>query len=101
MQCPKCGQENPENVQFCTRCHLTLRFVCPACRHSQEHGGKCDVCGVDFAKYAAVLLSQASSSVQEKRTRRRETASLVRQLALVPLTGGISLLTYLFKRIRR
>ena len=100
MQCPKCLHENPERAQFCTRCHNPLRFVCPACRHVQDHSGKCERCGVDFAKYAAMLVSQASDVAQAKRKRKRETASLARQIFLIPLTGGLSLLRALLGRWR-
>jgi hypothetical protein len=101
MQCPKCRHENSEKVQFCTICHTPLRFVCPACRHIQDHGGKCERCGVDFAKYAAMLVFQAREGVQAKRRQTRENASLARQILLIPLTGGLSLLRYLFSRFRR
>jgi uncharacterized membrane protein YvbJ len=101
MQCPKCHHENPENARFCTRCHTTLRFACPACRHIQDHGGKCDRCGVDFAKYAAMVAFRAEQGVQERRRHSHEKALLARHILLAPLTGGLSLLKYLFSRFRR
>lgn len=101
MQCPKCHRENPQEAQFCTRCHTPLRFTCPACRHVQDHGGKCDQCGVDFAKYAAMLLFQATEGAQVKRRRAQRKASIAWQIFLVPLTGGLSLLKYLLARFRR
>lgn len=101
MQCPKCHHENRQGVQFCTRCHTPLRFTCPSCGHVQQQGGKCERCGVDFAKYAAMLVFQASADVQDRRRRSQERASLAKQILLVPLTGGLSLLRYLFSRFRR
>jgi uncharacterized membrane protein YvbJ len=101
MQCPKCLHENPEKAQFCIRCHTPLRFACPACGHVQDHGGKCDQCGIDFAKYAAMLVLQAREGAQEKRRHSRETASLAKHILLLPLTGGLSLLKYVFSRFRR
>ncbi|MGA9059338.1 MAG: zinc ribbon domain-containing protein [Terriglobia bacterium] len=101
MRCPKCRHENPESALFCTRCHTPLRFTCPACRHVQDHGGKCDQCGVDFAKYAAMLVFQAREGAQEKRRHSKEKASLAKQILLIPLTGGLSLLKYVFSRLRR
>jgi hypothetical protein len=101
MRCPKCRHENSERAQFCTRCHAPLRFTCPACRHVQDHGGKCDQCGVDFAKYATMLVFQAREGAQEKRRHTREKASLAKQILLIPLTGGLSLLKYVLSRLRR
>jgi hypothetical protein len=101
MRCPKCLHENSEHSQFCTRCHAPLRFKCPACLHLQGHGGKCDQCGVDFAKYAAMLVVQARDGAQEKRRHTKEKASFAKQILLIPLTGGLSLLRYVSSRFRR
>jgi len=101
MQCPKCHQDNRKGVQFCTRCHTPFRFTCPSCGYVQEQSGKCERCGVDFAKYAAILVSQATADVQDKRRRSKEYASLARQILLVPLTGGLSLLRYFVSRFRK
>jgi hypothetical protein len=101
MQCPKCHHENRQSAQFCTRCHTPLRFTCPSCKHIQEQGGKCERCGVDFAKYAAMLVFQASADARDRRERSQERASLAKQILLVPLTGGLSLVRYLFSRFRR
>lgn len=96
MQCPKCKTENSDVAQFCTRCHTTLRFICPSCRHSQEHGGACDQCGVDFAKYAAMLVAQEQIKVDKQHARVRDRAGLWKQLFLLPITGGFSLLKHFF-----
>lgn len=96
MQCPKCKSENSDAAQFCTRCHATLHFICPSCRHSQEHGGVCDQCGVDFAKYAAMLVAQEQIEVDKQHARVRERTGLWKQLLLLPITGGFSLLKYFF-----
>jgi len=100
MQCPKCQHENSARVQFCTHCHNPLHFICPACRHTQDHSGKCERCGVDFAKYAAMLVSQAADVAEAKRKRQRNNASLARQILLIPFTGGLSLLRSLLGRWR-
>ena len=83
------------------RCHAPLRFTCPACRHVQDHGGKCDQCGVDFAKYATMLVFQARDGAQMKRRRTKQRVSLAKQILLIPVTGGLSLLKYVFSRLRR
>jgi hypothetical protein len=56
---------------------------------------------VDFAKYAAMLVFQAREGAQEKRRHSKEKASLAKQILLIPLTGGLSLLKYVFSRLRR
>jgi len=101
MQCPKCRRENPVTAQYCVRCHAPLRFSCPACRNVQDHGGNCDKCGVDFEKYAAMLVFQAKAGAEHKRRQARDHASLARQILLIPLTGGLSLLRYFFTRFRK
>ena len=47
-----------------------------------------------------MLVFQAREVTQEKRKRVRENASLARQILLVPLTGGLSLLRYVLSRFR-
>jgi hypothetical protein len=100
MQCPKCHEDNAATAQFCTRCHTPLRYTCPACKHVQTHGGQCDQCGVDFAKYAAMLMFSAQDTARRDHERTRERTSFVKQLLLLPITGGISLLKFLITRAR-
>jgi len=100
MDCPKCGRQNPATAQYCLRCHAPLRFTCPACKHTQPAGGQCERCGVDFAKYAAMLQFQMASQAQQERTRQKHRSGLYKQLLLAPLTGGLSLLKYLLQRWR-
>lgn len=98
MQCPKCGQANAEAAKFCTRCHTPLRFECPACQHVQPHGGTCDHCGVDFAKYLGLLMFQAKTESDKQSARIRKRSGMFRQILLLPITGGLSLFKYLFRR---
>jgi PHP family Zn ribbon phosphoesterase len=100
MQCPKCQQDNAAAAQFCTRCHTPLRYTCPACKHVQTHGGRCDECGVDFAKYAAMLIFSAQDTARRDHERTRERTSYLKQLLLLPITGGISLVKFLITRLR-
>ena len=100
MTCPKCSHVNPDGIQFCTRCHAPLRYTCPACKHVQDHSGNCDQCGVDFAKYAAVLMAQAQSRAEQDRERSKRRSSIVKQIVLLPVTGGLSLLKFFFSRNR-
>jgi hypothetical protein len=95
MQCPKCHHEVRDVATFCTRCHATLRFKCPACRNEQRHGGTCDKCGVDFSKYAAMLMSQNKAELDVEHQRLEHRSGLVRHLMYLPFTGGISLLRHL------
>ncbi|MBI4479953.1 MAG: hypothetical protein HY651_08010 [Acidobacteria bacterium] len=94
MTCVKCGQENLKAIEFCVRCHHPLRYTCPACKHEQDHGEQCDKCGADFAKYAAMLISQAQSQAQQSREVTRNRHGAIKQVVLAILTGGLSLLFY-------
>jgi len=100
MQCPKCRQENPDTAQFCTRCHTALRYICPACKHVQGHGGKCEQCGVDFAKYLTMMVFKAKDDAQQERDRVKTRSSLLKQILLLPVTGGFSLLKYIRSTLR-
>ena len=100
MLCPKCRQENPEKAQYCVRCHTPLSYTCPACKHVQTHGGKCDQCGVDFVKYSAMLLFSAKDAAARERERTRAQTSIIKQIVLLPITGGISLVKYLLGQLR-
>jgi len=94
MLCPKCRQENQDSAQFCLRCHTPLRYVCPACKHVQVQGGKCDQCGVDFTKYAAMMVFKAKTDAEQRREQVRARSSILKQIVLLPITGGLSLLKY-------
>jgi uncharacterized membrane protein YvbJ len=78
-----------------------LSYTCPACKHVQAHGGQCEQCGVDFAKYSALLVFTAQETASRKRQRTRARTSIVRQIILLPITGGISLVRYLLGLLRR
>lgn len=98
--CPKCGQLNPQDARFCSRCHATLQFVCPACQHRQLRGGMCERCGVDFIKYALALQFQAEGEARRERERAKSRNALLKQLLLLPVTGGWSLMKYLKSALR-
>jgi Double zinc ribbon len=100
MLCPKCQTENPETLQYCRRCHNPLRYICPACKHVQDHGGKCDACGVDFMKYAMTLHFQMKKESDQKRERLKTRSSIIKQIILLPITGGFSLLKFFRSRLR-
>jgi hypothetical protein len=100
MNCSKCYTENPPEARFCTRCHMTLKFVCPTCQHTQDHGGACDQCGLDFLKYAMVLEFQAQNERRKERSKNKDRAAWARQALLIPLTGGMSLIKFVRKRMR-
>jgi hypothetical protein len=100
MQCAKCKTENSDTVTFCVRCHTPLKYTCPACKHVQLQGGKCEKCGVDFAKYAAMLVFQAKDSVQRERAKAKERAGIWKQILLLPITGGLSLIKYFVGRAK-
>lgn len=96
MTCPKCGTEARDLARFCTRCHATLRFKCPACAHEQRQGGICEKCGVDFVKYATVLIAQSQGEADLEKERLDRRTGLLKSLIWAPLSGGISLFRYFF-----
>jgi len=100
MQCPKCKTENPDTFTFCVRCHTPLKYTCPSCQHVQLQGGKCEKCGVDFAKYAAMLIFQAKTAAQAERAKNKGRAAILRQILLFPITGGLSLIKYFVGKVR-
>jgi hypothetical protein len=57
-------------------------------------GGKCEKCGVDFAKYAAMLVFQAKDSAQLDRSKSKARVGIWKQIMLLPITGGFSLFKY-------
>ncbi len=95
MNCPKCGGDNRDEIQFCLRCHAPLRYTCPACRHVQDHGGQCDQCGVDFLKYAAMMVFNAQEQAQLERHSSLHRSNLFKQILLLPLTGGLSIMSFI------
>jgi len=100
MNCPKCHRDNPQSAQFCLGCHAPLRYICPSCKHVQLQGGTCEKCGVDFAKYAAMLVFQTQSTVQAERDKAKERGTLWKRIILIPLDGGMSLVWGFVKKLR-
>jgi hypothetical protein len=95
MQCPKCKTEVRDVATFCTKCHNTLRFKCPSCQNEQRHGGTCDKCGIDFLKFAAVLMNQNRAELDVEHERIERRSGLLKHILFVPITGGITLLRHL------
>jgi hypothetical protein len=91
ITCLKCGLENPVTVRFCKRCHMPTRYECPSCHHLQMQGGACEKCGIDFAKYAAMLVVQAQSAAEQARGVKLKTHSLYLQILLLPITSVVAL----------
>ncbi len=100
MQCSKCKAENSESVTYCVRCHAPLKYTCPSCQHLQLHGGTCERCGVDFAKYAAMLVFRARDAAQSGHAKAKGRAAIWKQIFLLPITGGFSLIKYFVGKAR-
>lgn len=101
MTCPKCQAASPAAARFCVRCHAPLRFTCPACGYVQETGGMCSKCGVDFAKYAAVMQFQMANEARARRESAQTRHDLLKQALLLPVTGGWSLFRYVRSALTR
>ncbi|MGA2985167.1 MAG: hypothetical protein ABSG32_15260 [Terriglobia bacterium] len=55
---------------------------------------------MDFAKYAAMLVFQAKDTAQAERTKVKGRSAILKQLILLPITGGLSLIKYFVGRAR-
>jgi hypothetical protein len=55
---------------------------------------------VNFAKYSAMLVFAAQQNASRQRQRTRARTSIVKQIILLPITGGISLTRYLLGRLK-
>jgi hypothetical protein len=55
---------------------------------------------VDFAKYAAMLVFRAKDTVQAQRAKVKGRSAIIKQILLLPITGGLSLIKYFAGRAR-
>lgn len=88
-------------ARFCQRCHMTLRFTCPACKHEQRQGGKCEKCGVDFLKYITSVVAVQKGQADLEHDRLEERSNLLKNILLTPFTMGIPLIRQLISVSRR
>jgi hypothetical protein len=49
---------------------------------------------VDFAKYAAMLVFRAKDDAQLVRAKAKQRQGIWKQIILLPITGGLSLIKY-------
>jgi hypothetical protein len=102
VKCPKCGSDVREVARFCQRCHRTMRYECPACKHSQREGGKCEKCGVDFLKYISAVVSSKAAEADAIHDRLEQRSAFMKNLMWLPFTLGIPIIRdYFVKRDRR
>ena len=78
-------------MRFCKRCHTPTRYECPKCHHLQAQGGKCEQCGTDFAKFAAMLVAQAETVARQGRVSEMKPKSAYAQILLLPITLVVGL----------
>ena len=98
MDCPKCGTANADGVQFCTNCHATLIFKCPKCEHTQTHGGRCDLCGEDFAFFWAQHFTAKAAEdarIEKDKAEAEAEANAVRTALTVPFSGPAGIASFL------
>src|ERR1700735_116705 len=100
IKCPKCGGDAREIARFCPRCHATLRFECPACKHEQRKGGSCEKCGVNFLKYITAVVAAKQAEADQVHDRIERRTVIIKQVFLLPITGGYSLIKHFLKRSR-
>ena len=56
---------------------------------------------MDFSKYAAMLVFQAKDIAQSGREKSKDRTAIIKQVLLLPITGGYSLMKYFLGRARR
>ena len=100
IKCFKCGSDAREIARFCPRCHATLRYECPACKHEQRKGGSCEKCGVDFVKYITAVVAAKQIEADQVHERIERRTGIIKQVFLLPITGGFSLIKYFRNRSR-
>ena len=98
MQCPKCKTENSDEIIYCVRCHTPLKYTCPACKHVQLQGGTCEKCGVDFAKYAAMLVFQARETAEASRQKGGWHPPMWAHIVFFPFPLLIQGLMFIFRK---
>jgi hypothetical protein len=98
IQCPKCAADAREVARFCPRCHATLRLECPACQHEQRKGGSCEKCGVDFVKYITAVVAAKKVEADQVHDRIERRTGIIKQVFLLPVTGGLFLFKYFFRQ---
>ena len=87
--CPQCRHENSDTVEFCTQCHTRLRYACPACRHLQTQGDKCEACGVDFAAYETARLARIVEQRAQTQRPNRSALVVAAIVAALVVAGGV------------
>jgi hypothetical protein len=100
IKCPKCAADAREVARFCPRCHATLRFECPACKHEQRKGGACEKCGVNFVKYIGAVMAGKKAEADQVHDRIEQRTNMMKHVLLLPVTGGLSLFRYFFGRAK-
>jgi hypothetical protein len=100
IKCPKCASEAREVARFCPRCHATLRFECPACKHQQRKGGACENCGVDFVKYIGAVVAGKKPEADQVHDRIEQRTNMMKHVLWLPVTAGLSLFRYFFGRAK-
>jgi methionyl-tRNA synthetase len=101
MKCPKCNSEARDIARFCPRCHATLRYECPACKHEQRQGGKCEKCGVDFLKYITAVMCTKKDEAELAHEQLERRSTLLKNILMVPLNMGIPLIRNLLAGSRK
>ena len=101
MNCPRCKTEANDSARYCPRCHTTLRYQCPACKHEQMQGGKCEKCGVDFLKYIVAMMQTKKDEAARSHEKLARSSSLLKNILLMPFNMGIPLIRDLISSRKR
>ncbi len=88
-------------ARFCPRCHATLRYQCPSCKHEQRQGGQCEKCGVDFLKYIVAVMRTKKDEAELAHEQLERRSSLLKNILLMPFNLGIPLIRDLISGSRK
>lgn len=93
MICPKCGEELPDNAQFCARCGTKLiQSICPQCgAQLPRYASYCHACGAQLRPQAA----EQPAAVPETPRRGSGTKLVIIAAVTVVLVAAIVFATVL------
>ena len=77
-----------------------MRFECPACRHSQRTGGKCEKCGVDFIKYIGAVVAAKKPEADAIQDKFEQRSTFMKNLVVCPFHRRTFLDPAAFRRAR-
>jgi hypothetical protein len=105
MECPGCGQSNPEDAKFCVKCGRSLQLrsggtaICPFCGRENSPGVSfCAYCGKSI--YGNQGQNSRGSSTIHDESSQKFASNIVVDIILTIITCGIYLFFWQARQIR-